>query len=85
MCLTARRVLDRSYRGYGPYSRVNPRSGIYPLPVSLLAIDLMPPAFLRLAAPLWPFEPLRDLPALPRSSDFSSRLALSNTFCTPFG
>jgi hypothetical protein len=37
--------------------------------VSLLAIDLAPPACLRLDAPLRPFEPLRVLPALPRNSD----------------
>ena len=37
--------------------------------MSLLAIDLAPPACLRLDAPLRPFEPLRVLPALPRNSD----------------
>jgi hypothetical protein len=37
--------------------------------VSLLAIDLAPPACLRLDAPLRPLEPLRVLPALPRNSD----------------
>ena len=37
--------------------------------MSLLAIDLAPPAFLRLDAPLRPFEPLRARPALPRTSD----------------
>ena len=39
--------------------------------MSLLAIDLAPPACLRLDAPLRPFEPLRVLPALPRNSDCS--------------
>jgi hypothetical protein len=46
--------------------------------VSLLAIDLAPPACLRLDAPLRPFEPLRVLPALPRNPDC---ILLSISFC----
>ena len=37
--------------------------------MSLLAIDLAPPACLRRDAPLHPFDPLLALPALPRNSD----------------
>ena len=37
--------------------------------MSLLAIDLAPPACLRRDAPLRPFDPLRALPALLRNSD----------------
>ncbi len=53
----------------------------YPLPVSLLAIVLAPPDFLRLDEPLRPFEPLTACPALPRNSDF----ILSTIPFTSFG